>query len=83
MFLKEKRIKSAAKEKDEKQAESSQNFTFDWMGQDRQSEIQLLYGNEWQKILWLETELQLKHDRNIDQYQPKYWPNFPLRIKFE
>ena len=82
-LFKEKRTK----EKDVKERVESikqPSFTMDWMGQDRQAELRKLYGeNEWQKILWLETELQLKHDRSIDQFQPKHWPSFPLRIKFD
>ena len=53
-----------------------------FMNQERENELKFLYGNQWQKILSMETDLQITHDHNIDLYQPKYWPNFPLRIKF-
>ena len=53
-----------------------------FMNEERESELKLLYGDQWKTILSLETELEIKHDRFIDLYEPKYWPNFPLKIKF-
>lgn len=60
----------------------SSGDNFAWLSQEREDELKILYGKSWQKILALETELQVKYDHNIDFYQPKYWPHFPLRVKF-
>jgi hypothetical protein len=27
--------------------------------------------------------LQVSFDKSFDLYQPKFWPSFPLRVKFD
>lgn len=51
-------------------------------GLEREEELELMYGDKAKEIQYLETTLQMIHDKNFDIYQPKYWPSLPLRIKF-
>lgn len=52
-------------------------------GIEREEELVTLYGKDnAQEIHLLETKLQMKFDKNLDLYQPVYWPSFPLRIEF-
>ena len=43
-------------------------------------ELGALYGSEASKIHLLETNLQMKFDKNLDRYQPIYWPSLPLKL---
>lgn len=59
------------------------NFSsLDLKVQEREPEIRSLYGKHSDRILQMEAELQINYDHNIDLYEPKYWPSFPLKVKF-
>ncbi|RNA02173.1 gem-associated 8 isoform X1 [Brachionus plicatilis] len=61
---------------------SSSNAPLERAGQEREEELKLMYGEKAKEIQYLETNLQMIYDKNYDLYQPKFWPSFPLRIKF-
>ena len=48
----------------------------------REEELEILYGTKASIIHFRETKIQMKFDKNLDKYEPKYWPSFPLKIKF-
>jgi gem associated protein 8 len=52
------------------------------VGLKREEELKDLYGDRASIIHLAETSLQMKFDKNLDTYQPSFWPSFPLRIKF-
>lgn len=56
---------------------------FNRAGLQREEELKTLYGPHVNKIHLSETNIQMKHDKNFDLYKPKYWPSFPLKIKFD
>ena len=61
----------------------SKSAPFKQAGQERQQDLLRLYGQQAaHRIHLMETELQMKFDKNYDVYQPKYWPSFPLKLKF-
>lgn len=51
-------------------------------GSKREEDLKVLYGQRANVIHLSETRLKMKYDRNLDTYQPKYWPSFPLKLKF-
>ena len=51
-------------------------------GLKREEELKYLYGDRANIIHLAETSLQMKFDKNLDVYEPSYWPSFPLKIKF-
>jgi hypothetical protein len=55
----------------------------DRVGIKREEELKLLYGDKASLIHLMETNAQMKHDKNFDMYQPVYWPSFPLKFKFD
>ena len=61
----------------------SKDAPLDRVGFKREEELKILYGTRANVIHLAETKLQMKYDRNLDTYQPKYWPSFPLKIKFD
>ena len=61
---------------------SSKNAPLQRAGSAREEELAILYGEGAATIHLLETKLQMKFDKNLDLYQPVYWPSFPLRIEF-
>ena len=60
----------------------SKNAPLERAGLKREEELKLLYGTRANFIHLTETRLQMKYDRNLDLYQPKFWPSFPLKLKF-
>ena len=58
------------------------NAPIDRIGMKREEELEKLYGKKASLIHLMETNAQMKHDKNFDMYQPVYWPSFPLRFKF-
>ena len=62
--------------------ETSKSAPLDRAGLKREEELKILYGEKACEIHLAETILQMKHDKHFDFYQPKYWPSFPLRVKF-
>ncbi len=64
-------------------ARSSRNAPLDRAGLKREEELKILYGAQASLIHFRETKIQMKFDKNLDRYQPKYWPSFPLKIKFD
>jgi gem associated protein 8 len=46
----------------------------------REDELVTLYGEQSKVIHLIETNLQMKYDKNLDKYEPKYWPSLPLRL---
>lgn len=63
--------------------ESSTSAPLERVGLDREEELKIMYGDKAKEIHYLETNLQMIHDKNYDLYQPKFWPSFPLRVKFQ
>ncbi|KAJ8929022.1 hypothetical protein NQ314_018333 [Rhamnusium bicolor] len=51
-------------------------------GKNRIEEMKKIYGDMAQKIMGMETALQLNYERHIDQSKPPYWPSIPLRLTF-
>jgi hypothetical protein len=61
---------------------SSKNAPLERAGLKREDELKILYGKQAKTIHLAETRIQMKFDKYYDRYQPKYWPSFPLKIKF-
>ncbi|RUS90285.1 hypothetical protein EGW08_001974 [Elysia chlorotica] len=51
-------------------------------GARRAQEMKQLYGTGAPMIHGMETALQMTYDRTQDKFQPKLWPNMPLKIIF-
>nr|CAI5833991.1 unnamed protein product [Callosobruchus analis] len=49
----------------------------------RSQEMANLYGDKAQKIMGMETAMQLDFERCKEQVRPNYWPNLPLKLRFE
>ncbi|VEN33938.1 unnamed protein product [Callosobruchus maculatus] len=47
----------------------------------RVQEMQKLYGDKAQKIMGMETAMQLGFERCKEQAEPNYWPNLPLNLR--
>ena len=61
----------------------SKSAPFKQAGKERQQDLARLYGEQAAlRIHLMETELQMKFDKSFDLYEPKYWPSFPLKLKF-
>lgn len=52
-------------------------------GKGRSEEMKRIYGDKAQKIMGMETVLQLNYEKHLDQLKPSYWPTIPLRLKFD
>jgi hypothetical protein len=63
--------------------DAAKSAPVDRAGLKRTEELKVLYGEKANEIHLAETRLQMNFDKNVDHYQPKYWPNFPLRLKFD
>jgi hypothetical protein len=62
---------------------SSKTAPLDRAGLKREQELAELFGQRAEEIHLLETSLQVSFDKSFDLYQPKFWPSFPLRVKFD
>ncbi|CAH1987805.1 unnamed protein product [Acanthoscelides obtectus] len=49
----------------------------------RADDMKKLYGDKSQKIMGMETAMQLDFERCKEQGKPSYWPNLPLKLRFE
>ena len=67
---------------DVNQDDVTSNVPLERAGLKREEELKLLYGDRANAIHLAETTLQMKFDKNLDLYEPSYWPSFPLKIKF-
>lgn len=52
-------------------------------GKNRLEEMKKIYGDKAQKIMGMETALQLSYEKCLDQSKASYWPSIPLRLKFD
>ncbi|CAG9820105.1 unnamed protein product [Phaedon cochleariae] len=49
----------------------------------RLEEMQRIYGARAQKLMGMETAIQLNYERHLEQSKPVVWPSLPLNLKFE
>ncbi|KAJ8922558.1 hypothetical protein NQ315_007588 [Exocentrus adspersus] len=52
-------------------------------GKNRLEEMKKIYGDKAQKIMGMETALQLNYEKQIEVLKPSHWPSMPLRLEFE
>ncbi|XP_018573005.1 gem-associated protein 8-like [Anoplophora glabripennis] len=52
-------------------------------GKHRLEEMKAIYGDKAQKIMGMETALQLNYEKHFKQLNPSHWPSIPLRLKFD
>uniref|UniRef100_A0A6P7GGP2 Uncharacterized protein LOC114342343 n=1 Tax=Diabrotica virgifera virgifera TaxID=50390 RepID=A0A6P7GGP2_DIAVI len=49
----------------------------------RLEELRKMYGDKAEKIMGMETSLQLNYERCLEKDSPVYWPNIPIKLSFE
>ena len=49
----------------------------------QQTEMKQLFGSQAEKVLGLESAMQLQFDKLCDKYKPRLWPVLPFNMKFD
>ncbi|KAG5877009.1 hypothetical protein JTB14_021905 [Gonioctena quinquepunctata] len=49
----------------------------------RVEEMNGLYGEKAQKIMGMETALQLNYERHLEHSKPVYWPSLPFKLNYD